>query len=184
MTFWKTLEHIKNRPGMYFQEPLTLAHLDSFILGFLVAVNKDGIISPNGMNFEYFNAWLAGVIPKALPESRGWRKIIEHISKDENHAVELFFDLIFKFGTGKVKTTKKKTEPISLKWSRGSGNTNPEDFQKIEEIIIRFEHLEHEFSETKFKIGYNANDFKVYVEPQLNEKKLRTFRYTEIEENY
>ncbi len=169
---------------MYFSESLTLAHLDSFIYGFLIGSNEKGIIAPNGMDFEYFNTWLTGAIQNTLTGNRGWRNRIEHISKDENHAVELFFDLIFKFGKGKVNITKQETEPISLKWSRGGGNTNIEDFQKIEEIIVRFELLEHEFSKTKYKIGYNANDFKVYVEPDLNGKHLRTFRYTEIEENY
>ncbi|MEC3907840.1 hypothetical protein VOI54_12495 [Tamlana sp. 2201CG12-4] len=184
MTFYESLEHIKKRPKMYFQESLTLAHLDSFIYGYLTGSNGNGIIAPNGMNFEYFNTWLTGAIQKTLSGNRGWRKRIEHISKDEKHAVELFFDLIFKFGTGKVKVNKEDTEPIPLKWSRGSGTTKLEDFQKIEETIVRFEFLEHEFSKTRFKIGYNANDFKVYVEPQLDGKHLRTFRYTEIEENY
>jgi len=184
MTLFESLEHIKKRPEMYFQEPLTLAHLEAFIYGFETASESNEIIFPNGMSLEYFNTWLTGAIQKTLSGNRGWRKRIEHISKDENQAVELFFDLIFKFANGKVKITKKETEPISLKWSRGDGNTKFKDFQKIEEIIVRYEVLEHEFSKTKFKIGYNKSDFKVYVEPQLSGKHLRISRYTEIEENY
>ncbi|GAK91807.1 hypothetical protein JCM19297_3741 [Nonlabens ulvanivorans] len=169
---------------MYFQEPLTLAHLDAFIYGFATASGSNEAIFPNGMSLEYFNTWLTGAIEKTLSGNRGWRKRIEHISEDENQAVELFFDLIFKYATGKLEITQMETEPKSLKWSRGDGNTKLEDFQEIEETIVRFEFLEHEFSKTKFKIGYNANDFKVYVEPQLNGKNLRTFRYTEIDKNY
>lgn len=184
MTFYETLEYIKKRPEMYSQEPLTLAHLDLFICGYLTGSNGNEIIAPNGMNFKYFNTWLTGAIPKTLPGNKGWRKRIEYISKNENHAVELFFDLIFKFGTGKIKITKEDTEPIPLKWRQGSGTTKLEDFQEIEEKIVRFEFLEHEFSKTRFKIGYNANDFKVYVEPQLKGKHLRTFTYTEVEESY
>lgn len=185
MTLFKSLEHIRKRPKMYYEESLTLAHLDFFIFGFLTASNHNEIIAPNGMNLEYFNTWLTGAIQKkTLAENRGWRKRIEFISQDENQAVELFFDLIFKYANGKVKVTQKETESKPLKWSRGDGNTKLEDYQKIEEIIVRFELLEHEFSKTKFKIGYNTNGFKVYVEPQLNGKRLRTFTYTEIEKNY
>ena len=181
MTIFESLEHIRKRPQMYFMENLTMAHLDSFILGYLTASNNNEIVATNGMNLEYFNSWLTGAIQKTLPENRGWRKRIEYISKDEKQAIENFFDLIFKFANGKVKITQMETEPKSLKWSRGDGNTKYEDFQEIEEIIVRFEFLEHEFSKTKFKIGYNANDFKVYVEPQFSEKHLRTFRYSEFE---
>lgn len=184
MTIFESLEHIRKRPQMYFLETLTMAHLDSYIMGFQTASNNNEIVAPNGMNLEYFNSWLSGAIKKTLPENRGWRKRIEYISKDENQAVDFFFDLIYKYANGNVKITSIETEPKPLEWSRGDGNTNLEDFQKIKETIVRFEILEHEFSKTKLKIGYNANKYKVYVEPQLKGKHLRTFRYTEIEKNY
>ena len=74
MTLFESLEHIKKRPTMYFQEPLTLAHVQAFIYGFQTAWGQNEIISPNGMSLEYFNTWLTGAIKKTLPESRGWRE--------------------------------------------------------------------------------------------------------------
>jgi len=184
MTLFEILDHIKKRPQMHFEQPLTLVQLEAFIYGFQTAMQKKEILSPNGMNWEYFNAWLTGAIKKTLPENIGWRKRIEHILKDEENAVDIFFDLILKFSNGKVNTTKKNTKPISLNWKRGNGKTGLENLQEIEEIIVRFEIIEHEFSKTKFKIGYNSVNFKVYVEPLFEGKPLRTYRYTEIKKNY
>ena len=141
MTLFESLEHIKKRPKMYFQEPLTLAHLEAFIYGYETASESNEEIFPNGMSLVYFNTWLTGAIEKTLSGNRGWRKRIEYVSTDENKAVELFFDLIFKFANGKVKITQTESEPKSLKWSRGDENTKYEDFQEIEEIIIRFEFM-------------------------------------------
>jgi hypothetical protein len=185
MTLFEYFEHIRKRPQMYFEEPLTFAHIDSFFLGFQSAHNQKEIFASNGMSIQYFNSWLTGALKeKTLPENKGWRKRIEYLYQNETQALEVFFDLIFKFANGKVDITPINTEPISLNWSRGDAHNKFEDFQKIEETIVRFEIMKHEFSKTTFKIGYNANDFRVYVEPKLQGKHLRAFRYTEIEKQY
>lgn len=184
MNFFEAIEHIEKRPAMYFTDPISLALLDAFVLGFMTSSEENELTGINGFEFEYFNSWLTGAIPITLPENRGWRKRIEHVSKNDTEGVKKFFDLIKKFSNGNITIENQKTEPKTLKWSRGTGKMKIDEFQQIEETIVRFELITHEYSKTKFRIGYNKNDFRVYVKPYIGDKSLHTLRFTEIEENY
>ena len=184
MNLFEALDHIEKRPAMYFSEPISLALLEAFVLGFMTASDAEEITGKNGFEFEYFNPWLFGAISAPIPQNHGWRKRIEHVAKDDQEGVAMFFDLMRKFSNGRITTQHQETEPQVLKWSRGTGKMKLEEFQEIEETVVRFELITHEFSKTQFRIGYNENDFRVYVEPFIGDNSLHTLRFTEIEENY
>lgn len=169
---------------MYFSDPISLVLLDAFVLGFMTALDAEDIRGENGFEFEYFNPWLIGAVSAAIPQNHGWMKRIEHVAKDDQEGVTLFFDLMRKFSNGRLTVEHQDTEPKILKWRQGTGKMKLEDFQEIEETIVRFELVSHEFSKTQFRIGYNENNFRVYVEPFIGDKILHTLRFTEIVENY
>lgn len=184
MNFFEALEHIERRPAMYFNGSLSIELLEAFVLGFMTGAEEEAFNTANGFKFEYFNSWLTGAIPDTLPETIGWRKRIEHVYPNEEDSVSMFFELMKKFSKGTIRTEQLEAEPLVLKWSRGTGKMKLEEFQQIEEIVVRLEIIQHQFSNTAFKIGYNQNDFRVYVEPFIGEKSLDVLRYTEIAENY
>lgn len=165
---------------MFFDEPLTLTLLDAFVLGFLNGVEESRIVGANNFDFAYFNSWLTGAIPETLPENLGWRKRIEFVSNGNSEGVQLFFDLTRKFSNGKLNIENQETIPQVLKWSQGTGNMKIEDYQKIEETVVRFQIISHEYSKTQFRIGYNQNDFRVYVEPFIGNEILHTSTFTEL----
>ena len=182
MNFFEALEHIEKRPRMYFDGGVSLALLDAFMFGFLTGTEEKRIVGKNSFDLEYFNNWLIGSIPNALPANQGWRRQIEHVAGSDEEGVQMFFDLARKFSNGVLTIENQETEPKVLKWSLGRGAMKLEDFQEIEETIVRYEIVSHEFSKTKFRFGYNENNFRVYVEAYIGDKTLDVRMFTEIEE--
>ena len=181
MNLFEALAHIEQRPAMFFNGPATLALLDAFVLGYMTRADAENVVGSNGLDFSYFNAWLEGVLPDTLPENHGWRRRIAKVADTEEAAVRLFFKLMQQFSEGKLSIRHENIEPILLEWSKGTAATALEDFEEIKETIVRFKYIQHEHSVTQFKIGYNANDFKVYVEPFIGDRSLHTERFTEEE---
>jgi len=181
---FKIISHIEKRPSMYFSDEVSLSLLEAWINGYLLGAKKENLTTIQGLTFEDFNYWLTGSLPKTLPESHNWRRRIEHTCESKEESLKLFFVLLAKFNNGKVEKTEQVTEPQVLNWSRGNGNMKLEEFQEIEEVVVRFEIWVHEFSKTTFRFGYNKDNFIVYIEPSIENEISHCRRYTQVKENY
>jgi len=96
VNFFKMLEMIQQRPGLYLSSPSVL-HLDSYLQGYFVAKFEIGEVEPSQEEVEFydFQKWIRDKFN--ITSNQSWSQIIFFYSVNEQNSLDLFFELLEEF---------------------------------------------------------------------------------------
>ncbi|MBE9115242.1 hypothetical protein IQ249_04940 [Lusitaniella coriacea LEGE 07157] len=95
MNFYKMLEMIQKRPGLYLRSPSVL-HLDSYLRGYFLAKSAMGVVlSPEEVEFDNFQEWTQERLE--MKANQSWANIIFFYSVSEQNSLDIFFELLEEF---------------------------------------------------------------------------------------